>query len=182
MKENTEKMMEENNSPIKERSPETQLLVQYLRDAPDGALLTYNDLQKVIRQPVKPNSKGYTFIKAALRIVRNQYQKTFICQRGDGYKHYIGESEFVQLAESERHKVQRRCSEGIKRLRNARLEEFTKEGQRNLIARMTLMQLQQHEARISNVRKIENHIKQDKLLPVQRTLELLLEHENDLDS
>ena len=182
MKENTEKMMEENRSPIKERSPETQLLVQYLRDAPDGALLTYNDLQKVIRQPVKPNSKGYTFIKAALRIVRNQYQKTFICQRGDGYKHYIGESEFVQLAESERHKVQRRCSEGIKRLRNARLEEFTKEGQRSLVARMTLMQLQQHEARISNVRKIENHIKQDKLLPVQRTLELLLEHENDIDS
>lgn len=175
-------LMEENNKPIKERSPETQLLVQYLRDAPDGALLTYNDLQKVIRQSVKPGSRGYNFIQSALRIVRNQYNKTFICQRGDGYKHYIVESEFVQLAESERHKVQRRCSEGIKKLRNARLEEFTNDGQRCLLARMTLMQLQHHEARISNVKKIESHIKQDKLLPVQRTLELLLEHENDLDS
>jgi hypothetical protein len=164
---------------IKARSPETQLLVQCLRDAPDGALVTYDELSKVVGQSIRAGTPGYGFMVSALKIVRDQYYKTFKCQTNEGYKHFVNETEFLALAESERKRVQRACSTGLKRVSNAKIETFNAEARATLIAHMTILHLQKVESRPRNVEKIKRLASDAKdIFPAQKTLQMLIEHED----
>jgi len=164
---------------IKARSPETQLLMQHLRDAPDGALVTYDELSAAIGQSIPAGTPGYGFLLTALKIVRDHHHKTFKCQPNEGYKHFVNEAEFLALAESERKRVQRACSTGLKRVSNAKIETFGAEARSTLIANMTILHLQKVESRPRNVEKIKRLASDAKdIFPAQKTLQMLIEHED----
>jgi hypothetical protein len=149
---------------------ETRMLVDLVKDKPEGTTISYAEMEKEIGRPVTPQTTGYGYLASAKRILLRDHGILIDAEPKVGVRVCTNEEKML-VAGRDVKRARRAVKRSGQKLRSVEYDRLTDEQKRDFNSRMSLAGALELLSAPKAVAKVAQIIT-DHALPSAKTLEL----------